>query len=74
MYEKCCKMYLVKEEVFDENLAKTCTFIYDIFCSKDMQLVLKELPKFETHVSNDPFVAESVEFDRLVFVNQFTFQ
>ena len=74
MYDKCYKMYMVKEEVFDENWAKACTFIYEICCSKYMQVVLKELPKFETHVINDLFVGESLEFDRYVFINQFTFQ
>ena len=56
------KRYVEKQEEFEENYVKAYAFIFDNYCSKEMQVALKELPDFELLIRNDPLqLLENVE-------------
>ena len=39
---------------FDENWKKTFAYIYESFCTKEMQIAIKELPYYEREIQNQP--------------------
>ena len=54
LYDTRLKYYIHKDEEFDENWAKAYAYIYEAYCSKEIQIAIKELPKYESEIVNQP--------------------
>ena len=39
---------------FDENWMKAFAYIYESFCTKEMQVAVKKLPNYEKEIQNEP--------------------
>ena len=53
-YDARLKHYIAKDEDFDENWMKSYAYIFESYCSKDMQVAIKELPNYESEIQNEP--------------------
>ena len=45
---------MAKEEEFENNWVKAYALIFEGYCSKGIQVALKELPIFDTKIKNNP--------------------
>ena len=48
--------WLTDQKIYDENMVKLYAVIFDNYCSKEIQLALKESSNFENVVLNKPLV------------------
>ena len=53
-YDAELNYYFTANAEFENNWQKAYGLIFDSYCSKDMQLALKELPDFDSRVRDDP--------------------
>ena len=53
-YEAKLLRHMAKEEEFENNWVKAYALIFESYCSKGIQVALKELPIFETQIKNNP--------------------
>ena len=53
-YNARLKHYIRKDEDFDENWMKAFAYIFENYCTKDMQVAVKELPNYEKEIQNQP--------------------
>ena len=53
-YDARLKHYIRIDMDFDENWMKVFTYIYESFCTKEMQVAIKELPNYEKEIQNQP--------------------
>ena len=53
-YDARLKHYIRKDEDFDENWMKAFAYIFENYCTKEMQVAIRELPNFEKEIQNEP--------------------
>ena len=53
-YDARLKNYIRMDMDFDENWKKAFAYIYESFCTKEMQIAIKELPNYEKEIQNQP--------------------
>ena len=50
------EIHMKDRRTFDENWVKTYALIWDKYCSREVQVALKEMPDFESSILNQPIV------------------
>ena len=53
-YEAQMNHHCIANEKFENEWVKAYSLIYDNFCLRDMQVVLKELPEFDVRIRDNP--------------------
>ena len=53
-YKIMFERHIKKEEVFEENLVRAYALIWDTYCSREVQVAIKEMPDFDTQIVNQP--------------------
>ena len=53
-YETKFKRHMVQEEEFNRNWVKAYALIWEAYCSKETQIVVKETSTFDVEIRNDP--------------------
>ena len=48
------KRFVDQEKEYQENLVKAYALIFESYCSKEVQVAIKELPDYQTHVLDKP--------------------
>ena len=48
--------HMINQQALEENWVKTYALIWDKYCSREVQVALKEMPDFDTSVLNEPIV------------------
>ena len=48
------KVYKKEVRRFDDNWVKAYALVWETYCSKEVQIAIKEMADYDTHIKNDP--------------------
>lgn len=51
-YDARLTHYIRKDKDFDKNWMKAFTYIFENYCTKEMQVPIKELPNYDSEIQN----------------------